>query len=295
MAQLTEDDPRLAIQHYQAAIDILSSQLKGKERAINFPSAEDDAEIKNNIVRALIGQVEIWMDPSYDLWWVTGSDFTFEADLRSFEQDAEEQCENLLNLALQTDPGNSEALQALASVRLSQQRPEEAKECLEKSWSVWKDLDLGRIPLARIPVGFSLQALDDPQIPPIPARLFLVKLLIEVTLFAPALLVLHGIMASDDQDVEAWYLEGWCYFLMAEQAQSSGNLLDDISWEELARDSRERLETCQQVSPVGHIDNTMVLTFLSFTGMKTIQICLYLNMFKSSYRNFREWGLQWQH
>lgn len=46
-------------------------------------------------------------------------------------------------MALQTDPGHPEALQALASVRMSQQRPEEAKQCLEQAWAAWKDLDLG--------------------------------------------------------------------------------------------------------------------------------------------------------
>lgn len=61
----------------------------------------------------------------------------------SFDPDAEKNCEELLSLALQTDPGNPEALQTLASVRLSQQRPEDAKQCLEQAWSVWKDRDLG--------------------------------------------------------------------------------------------------------------------------------------------------------
>lgn len=83
--------------------------------------------------------------------------------------------------------------------------------------------------------------------PPIPVRLSLVKLLIELSLFTPALLVLHGVMASDDQDVEAWYLEGWCFFLMSEQAKESGGKLDDLTWEELANDARDCLETCQIV------------------------------------------------
>lgn len=56
-------------------------------------------------------------------------------------------------------------------------------------------------------------------------------------------------MASDDQEVEAWYLEGWCFFLMAEQAQENGGKLDDLTWEELARDARDCLETCQMVGP----------------------------------------------
>jgi len=61
----------------------------------------------------------------------------------SFDPEAEKTCEDLLSLALQIDPGNPEALQTLASVRLSQQRPEDAKHCVEQAWSAWKDLDLG--------------------------------------------------------------------------------------------------------------------------------------------------------
>jgi cytochrome c-type biogenesis protein CcmH/NrfG len=62
----------------------------------------------------------------------------------SFEEKAEQTCEEILNEALEVDSGNAEALQAFASVRLSQQRSDEAREYLEKAWARWKDLDLGR-------------------------------------------------------------------------------------------------------------------------------------------------------
>ncbi|KAJ7035086.1 hypothetical protein C8F04DRAFT_1210500 [Mycena alexandri] len=208
LAQLSEDDPGLALKHYQAAIEILTVQLKGKERAIDSPK-DDEAELKSNIVRALVGQVEIWMDPSYDL---------------CFDPAAPQTCEDLLASALQTDPGNAEALQALASVRMSQERPEEAKQCLQQAWSAWKDLDI-----------------DDPKLPPIPTRLALVKLFLELALFPPALLVLHGIMASDDQEVEAWYLEGWCFFLISRQ------------------DARDCLATCEVLhTNEGHPDTPLL-------------------------------------
>ncbi|XP_006459532.1 hypothetical protein AGABI2DRAFT_201882 [Agaricus bisporus var. bisporus H97] len=214
LAQLSEENPGSALRHYQAAVDILVTQLKGKRSAQNSSNASDENEIKNNIVRALIGQVEIWMDPSYDL---------------CFEPEAEKTCEDLLNLALKTDPTNPEALQCLASVRMSQQRPDEAKQVLQQAWTKWKDLDL-----------------DDPELPPISSRLSLVKLFLELELYTPALLVLQGIMSTDDQEVEAWYLEGWCFFLMSESAkEAEGGKLDDISWEELAKDSRDCLETCK--------------------------------------------------
>ncbi|KAF9066637.1 hypothetical protein BDP27DRAFT_1423668 [Rhodocollybia butyracea] len=246
LAQLNDDDPQLALKHYQAAVELLSAQLsqlesnESNEVGIdgNNGSAvdEEQTELKHNIVRALIGQVEIWMDPAYDL---------------CFDPSAPETCESLLNSALQLSPNNSEALQTLASVRMSQQRPEDAKACLELAWKGWKDLDL-----------------DSPHIPPLPSRLTLVKLFLELSLYSPALQVLHGIMASDDEEVEAWYLEGWCYYMMAEEvkAKESGTGatdersigketetatldadFDGMTWEELAKDARDRLETCQML------------------------------------------------
>jgi cytochrome c-type biogenesis protein CcmH/NrfG len=60
------------------------------------------------------------------------------------EPEAEQKCESLLNLALQADSQNVEVLQCLASVRMSQQRPEEARTYIQQSWSSWKDYPLGK-------------------------------------------------------------------------------------------------------------------------------------------------------
>lgn len=70
LAQLSEDDPHAALRHYQSAVDLMTIQLKGKERATDAAGAgnDDDADVRRNIVRALVGMVEIWMDPSYELW-----------------------------------------------------------------------------------------------------------------------------------------------------------------------------------------------------------------------------------
>jgi cytochrome c-type biogenesis protein CcmH/NrfG len=65
------------------------------------------------------------------------------SNFSSFDPAAESSCEDILKTALQVYPENTEALQALASVRMSQQRPDEAKEILEKAWSSWKDLEAG--------------------------------------------------------------------------------------------------------------------------------------------------------
>jgi len=57
-------------------------------------------------------------------------------------------------------------------------------------------------------------------------------------------------MASDDQEGEAWYLEGWAFYLMAEFAHESPNgKLEGggLALEELAKDARDFLETCGNV------------------------------------------------
>lgn len=67
-------------------------------------------------------------------------------------------------------------------------------------------------------------------------------------MYKEALCVLTGIIMTDDQEVEAWYLEGWCFMLMSEDAKEKGIKVEDLSWDELARDAHDCLETCRHVS-----------------------------------------------
>lgn len=85
---------------------------------------------------------------------------------------------------------------------------------------------------------------------------------LELECFEEALVVLTGIIDEDDQEVEAWYLEGWCLFLMAEKMFDAGGAGDgtkvegsgeegeeggEVSAEGFARDARDCLETCRAV------------------------------------------------
>lgn len=93
LAQLSDDDPHAALSHYDAAVNILEEKLRDKGKGIAVVPDEkelDEDETKATIVRALIGSVEVWMDPSYDLWYVFVSlytmiylDFGFWLKLRS--------------------------------------------------------------------------------------------------------------------------------------------------------------------------------------------------------------------
>ena len=68
IAQLSED-PLVALEHYQCAVNILLSRLKGKVAHNGLGASEETEEdTKKNLVRVLIAMVEIWMAPTYDLW-----------------------------------------------------------------------------------------------------------------------------------------------------------------------------------------------------------------------------------
>lgn len=107
-------------------------------------------------------------------------------------------------------PDAPEVLQTLASVRISQLRTEEAQEALKKSIGLWKDL-----------------APEDPKVPDFAVRISLARLLMEVTLEFEALEVLERLIMEDDQSVEAWYLGGWCLYLLAEKQQAPKDVKAD--------------------------------------------------------------------
>jgi hypothetical protein len=141
LAQLS-DNPRLALDHYQNAVDILYGQVRNEHSSPIDETSAEDALHRQTIAKALVAMTEIWLT---DLWYVLFEQVYLFRVLRfhSMEEEAENNCETLLNLALQADPQNSEVLQSIASVRMSQQRPEEARTYAEQAWGLWKDLSMG--------------------------------------------------------------------------------------------------------------------------------------------------------
>ncbi|CCO36965.1 UPF0661 TPR repeat-containing protein [Rhizoctonia solani AG-1 IB] len=233
LAQLS-DGPHEALGHYKAAVDLIVDRVNSGMTL----SEDEKSESRKTAAKASVAMIEIWM-----------------SDL-CMEPEAESQCDSLIALAHSTDSGNADVLQAEASIRLSQSRPEDAQRAVLAAWATWKDHQPG-----------------DPRIPEGETRLQLAKLMLELGLNADALEIIAGVVAEDDQDVEAWYLEGWCLWGMAERVKS-GEILeggkddkgkekqesdDELGWEELARDARDCLETCKMLH-VGqqHADKPML-------------------------------------
>ncbi|KAL8903243.1 MAG: hypothetical protein Q9207_004054 [Kuettlingeria erythrocarpa] len=140
------------------------------------------AEKRKKLAAALCGVVEIYMT---DLSW---------------EADAESRCESLITEAMLVAPNSPETLQTLANVRISQTKVEEARKALADSIELWKDLPAG-----------------DEGVPEFPARISLSRLLMEVEMENEAMEVLERLIEEDDTSIEAWYLGGWCMFLIAER------------------------------------------------------------------------------
>ena len=100
--------------------------------------------------------------------------------------------------ALLVAPNTPEPFQTLASVRISQMKLQDAQTALSRSIELWKDLPP-----------------EDPGVPDFPTRISLSRLLMEAEMEEDALEVLERLVGEDDSSVEAWYLGGWCLFLLS--------------------------------------------------------------------------------
>mmetsp|Transcript_7976 Transcript_7976/g.12067 ORF Transcript_7976/g.12067 Transcript_7976/m.12067 type:complete len:302 (-) Transcript_7976:166-1071(-) len=110
-----------------------------------------------------------------------------------FENDAEQRAEKFISLALKANPQGAEPLQALANLRICQQRPEDALTALQQSFSLWKDAQLG-------------------ELPPFDFRKSTVKLFMELHQNETAIEVIDTLLREDDDVFDVWYLRGLCAF-----------------------------------------------------------------------------------
>lgn len=107
-----------------------------------------------------------------------------------FDPNAESECGNALQEALKLDPNNVEALQTMASYKISQQNPEEALKFLKQSYEGWRDID---------PIDF----------PEFEFRVQTAKLFMELDDFKLAADILESLLNEDDEISELWYLLGF--------------------------------------------------------------------------------------
>ncbi|KAL2918571.1 hypothetical protein HK105_201972 [Polyrhizophydium stewartii] len=201
-----------AIGYYETGVRLLMAEI---EALPNGPQSEQAQILRNKLGSALCSMTEIYMTDCCD------------------EPEAESKCEAYMHHAVEQNPSNPEVHQTLASVRLSQSRPDDARQSLEYAMDLWY-----REPTEDEPL------VADPNWPGYPLRIALSKFLMEVGLHERALAVLQTCQVEDDEDAEMWYLFGWCYSQLA------------ASQPELAEDARECFETVKTLDKMypGSVD-----------------------------------------
>ncbi|KPM45494.1 hypothetical protein AK830_g1093 [Neonectria ditissima] len=144
----------------------------------------------------------------------------------SWEADAEQRCEALITEAMLIAPQAPETWQTVANVRISQERTDEARAALKRSLELWQDLPP-----------------QHPAIPEFATRIGLARLLLESELEDSALGVLERLVADDDTSVEAWYLGGWCLYIIGEKARAAA-AAGANGWKVTWKTSRQWLTQC---------------------------------------------------
>ncbi|KAH7326639.1 hypothetical protein B0I35DRAFT_140287 [Stachybotrys elegans] len=216
LAQLSEDGGQDSVQWFERGAAALRKQIQQvSDLAARSPAQQASLEEKQHRLGGVLCAVaEVYMT---DLSW---------------EEDAEQRCEALVTEAMMIAPNSAETWQTVANVRISQQRVDDAKGALKRSLELWQDLPPGH-----------------PAIPEFPTRIGLSRLLLEVELEDEALQVLEHLTTDDDQSVEAWYLGGWCLYIMGEKQreakpQENGDAAAAEEWKNTWASSRKWLHRC---------------------------------------------------
>jgi tetratricopeptide (TPR) repeat protein len=223
LAQLSEEGGQDAVKWFEKAAKVLRGQISELEDEDDNDSdleeehneGSGDSELiktkKNALASALCAITEIYM-----------------TDL-SLSPDAESACSKAMEEALQVAPNDPETLQTVASVRISQDRRNEAQKYLRKSLSLWEDLEPG-----------------DAKIPSFAVRISLARLLMEAEMEEEAYRVVESLVVEDDTSVETWYLGGFAQYLLAKRTGDKKDL--NGSTEETAesyqRQAQQWLQRC---------------------------------------------------
>ncbi|OAA49323.1 Tetratricopeptide-like helical [Metarhizium rileyi] len=217
LAQLSEDGGHDSVKWYEKSISTLRKQIQNlNDLTSRTPEQEARLDEKKDLLGGTMCAVaEVYMT---DLSW---------------EEDAEKRCEALITEAMLVAPDLPETWQTVANVRISQERPIEARQSLKRNLELWQDLPP-----------------EHPGVPAFPMRIALARLLLETEMEHDALKVLTRLVTDDDQSVEAWYLGGWGLYILGEkcrdgkgQAQQNGDAEED-EWRSAWSKARKWLAQC---------------------------------------------------
>ncbi|KPI36696.1 uncharacterized protein AB675_10013 [Cyphellophora attinorum] len=204
LAQLCDEGGTKSIEYFERGCEVLRNEIRGLKALQQADEDGDEDTLLTDMKQAqladvLCGMAEVYMT---DLSW---------------EADAEQKCEAYVTEALAICPEAYSAgtLAALANVRISQERIDEAREALRRSLAVWEDIPA---------------EIESDSRPDFASRISLSRLLMEVGMLDEAMGAIEGLLGEDDESVETCYLAGWCQVLMAEgeeEQEKSATLAKD--------------------------------------------------------------------
>lgn len=186
----------------------LNQQLLGElandevlmELAKLYPSPE---QLKKYLVKkmnqGIFAKIEIWM-----------------TDL-CMEEVAESKCNELIEYSLSLDPQNPEALSLLSSIRISQQRTDEAKEALVNSWKFFQIKKVQLEESANNKEGEDSFEVGLEYVELIQPLLTLARFAIELELYQEAVGISSNVTDINDNVLEAYYYESLAHLFSAKQ------------------------------------------------------------------------------
>lgn len=246
----TAPTPQEALQLYESAIKLLESKIEtfslpgsGMEEDANADVDVTKEELMKECITALVAMIEIWMS---DLWSVPSARLDgccspdehpthcYRFHHRSFEPQASSECDTLIARALSIDPNDIDALLTLSSIRMSQSKADEAKQVILQVSRLVMDV-IDRIDKAEdegeaavttndtAGEGMADEADSNPvvrDLPSIPTRHLLTRLLLEHHQYVQALRVNDSVRREDELEVEGCYLEGWAWYCRGEAIEA---------------------------------------------------------------------------
>ncbi|KAK7969811.1 TPR domain-containing protein [Apiospora saccharicola] len=194
LAQLSEEGGQDSVKWFEKGAAALKNQIQKYEDVKKLTDEQEILldELRQKHAMTLCAVSEIYMT---DLSW---------------EADAEARCEALVTEATLVAPDFAETWQTLASVRISQERFDDAKAALNRSLELWKDL----------PTGGSLVGMEQ-----------------------EAIEVLERLVGEDDHSVEVWYLGGWGLYVLGEK-QKQQDASEGGEWQSTWISSKTWLKQC---------------------------------------------------
>lgn len=199
----------VALARLQTQLEKVASNSQDDATLVDLAKVYPNTELLSQYLikklnQGIFAEIEIWM-----------------TDL-CMEPEAEEQCDKLISHSLALDDTNPEALSLLSLIRISQQRNDEAREALKKSWELFqakkRSLEVHQTEGGE-ESSFEYIELVQP-------LLGLARFAIELAMYDVGPSICSSVADINDNALDCFYYEALCHILKAKLAYHEKNPSD---------------------------------------------------------------------